>query len=171
MIREKPSETEYNEYYRVYVSQVPEGDVIQILEQQKTRLEQLILSIPPEKVDYRYGAEKWTTREVVGHMLDTEWVFAYRAMRIARGDKTPLSGMDQDDLLQGANFSDRSMTAIASEYVHLRSAVLELFKSFDNEILLRSGMASGFPFTVRALMFILAGHVEHHIRVLQEKYL
>ncbi len=167
----KPSADEYNEYYQLYVDQVPDGDIIDEVTAQRARILDLLAGIPDSKVSYRYAPEKWTTREVVGHVVDTEWIFVYRALRIARGDKTPLAGMEQDDFMAGANFENRALSSLLAEFSGLRSAAIEMFESFDEEIMDLRGTASGFPISVRALLFIIAGHAEHHMKVLKERYL
>ncbi len=167
----KPSADEYNEYYQLYVGQVLEGDIIDVLKAQQVRMSDLLAGIPDSKVSYRYAPGKWTTREVVGHVVDTEWIFVYRALRIARGDKTPLAGMEQDEFMAGANFEKRALSSLMDEFSSLRTAAIEMFASFDEEIMDRQGTASGFPFSVRALLFIIAGHAEHHMKVLKERYL
>ncbi len=108
---------------------------------------------------------------LVAPVGDAEWIFSYRALRMARNDSTPLAGMDQNEVMEGANFDDRTLQSLMDEFDHLRSASIVLFSSFDEKIRSRSGTASGFSFTVRALMYIIAGHAEHHMRVLNERYL
>lgn len=171
MINQSPSPEEYNDYYGVYIAQVPEGDLLAVLTEQRDRIVDVLSNISPSKENFRYEEGKWTTKEVVGHMLDTEWVFSYRTLRIARGDATPLAGMNQDEFVSGGNFADRSLASMIEEFKHLRSASIELISTFSDDILSRTGIASGFPFTVRALAYIIAGHAEHHLTVLGERYL
>ena len=168
---QRPASTEYNEYYGVYIDQVPEGDIVGILKDQKERIDDLMAQIPESKLDFRYEQGKWSVKEVIGHVIDTEWIFAYRALRMARNDSTALAGMDQNEFMEGANFGDRELRSLAAEFLHLRSATIELFSSFDESLRDRAGTASGFPFTVRSLMYITAGHAEHHMRILRERYL
>ena len=169
--RRRPTPAEYNEYYHGYVRLVPEGDIIDILGEQRAALQQLIGAIPEERSDYRYAPGKWTTRQVIGHVIDAEWVFVTRALWFARAVPTPLPGMDQDEFMAGANFADRSLARLAEEHDHLRSAAIVLFDSFDEDIMDRVGVASGFEFTVRAFAYIVAGHAFHHTAVLEERYL
>ena len=166
-----PTPGEYNEFYQEYIDQVPEGEIVDVLRSQQHRMGDLLSSFPESRIDYRYEEGKWSAKQVVGHVVDAEWIFTYRALRMARNDNTHLAGMDQDEFMDGANFENRSLQSLADEFNHLRSASLELFSSFDETIRSRSGTASGFPFTVRALMYIIAGHAEHHMRVLKERYL
>lgn len=163
----RPQASEYAKYFDTYVRLVPEGEIISILKSQLAWFE----SLPPGKWDHRYAEGKWSLKEVVGHVVDTEWVFSYRALRFARGDKTPLAGMEQDQFMAGANFSDRTPDSLLAEWGHLRTAGVELFSSFSEEILDRTGQASGYDFSVRALIYIIAGHALHHRGVIEERYL
>lgn len=169
--RRRPEPAEYDEFYAGYIGHVPDGDIIDVLRRQGEELGELISRVPDDRVDYRYEPGKWTTREVIGHVIDTEWVFVSRALWIARAVPTPLPGMDQDEFMTGANFSTRPLVALAGEHRGLRSAAIELFDSFDEDIMDRSGIASGLAFTVRALVHIVAGHAYHHMRVIEQRYL
>jgi len=171
MARRRPEPTEYNEFYAGYVAVVPEGDILDILGAEGAEALATFEEVSPGKLDYRYEPGKWTAREVVGHILDAEWIFTYRALRFARGDATPLPGMDQDEFMAGANFGERDMASMIAEFRHLRAANRALFGSFGEDVLDRSGTASGCSFTVRGLLYIVAGHAIHHVRVLRERYL
>jgi hypothetical protein len=171
MTHRRPAPSEYDSFYGSYVSLVPDGDIIDTLREQRVGIGDLIAAIPAEKTDYRYAPGKWTTREVVGHVIDAEWVFTSRALWFARGVPTPLPGMDQDEFMSGANFADRDLSGLAQEFAGLRSAGIVLFDSFDEDIMSRVGVASGTEVTVRALAYIIAGHALHHVRVLEERYL
>jgi hypothetical protein len=166
-----PGKDEFDDFYAGYVGLVPDRPVLEVLREQLASTRALLSAIPSSKQDFRYAPAKWSIKEVVGHIVDTEWVFTYRALRIARNDKTPLPGMDQDQFMDGANFAKRDLPSLVEELFHLRSANLALFESFDEEILDRAGTASDCPFTVRALLHIIAGHQIHHINVLKERYL
>jgi hypothetical protein len=168
-IRPKPDE--YVDYYETYVSAVPDGDIIQNLRDEGLDAEKTFASIRGDKVDYRYAPGKWSAKEVVGHTVDTERLFSYRIFRFARGDQTPLAGMDQDVIMDGANFEYRDIGSLLTEFNHLRASTLSLCEDFDSSILDRRGVASDCSFTVRALMYITAGHAIHHTRVLNELYL
>ena len=169
--RRRPTPAEYDSFYHGYISLVPEGDIIDTLREQREALQELIAAIPEDKSDYRYAPGKWTTREVVGHVVDAEWVFVSRALWFARAVPTPLPGMDQDEFMAGANFGDRPLTRLAEEHGNLRSAAILLFESFDEDIMDRAGVASGLEFTVRAIPHIVAGHAFHHMGTLEERYL
>lgn len=168
---QRPARSEYADFYSGYVDQVPDGDVLEVLEEQLQASLDLFSSLAPDTIDHRYAPEKWTIREVLGHVIDAERIFAYRALRFARGDATPLPGMDQEEFMAGADFSSRPMESLVDEYRHLRLANLALFRSFDDEVMDRTGEASGCRFTVRALVYIVAGHERHHVRLLREWYL
>ena len=169
--RRRPQSSEYAEYYDLYIRRVPDGDIIDIMRQQLATCLDLFESIPEERAEFRYAPDKWTTKEVIGHIIDVEWVFTVRGLRMARGDQTPLPGMEQDDFVAGANFGERSLSHIVNEFRHLRSANIALFESMSEEILDRTGMASDCRFSVRSIPYILAGHATHHLGMLKEKYL
>ena len=171
VVRERPRSGEYAEYYAGYVEHVPDGDVLEILEQQLDSSLTLLRGIDEQRAEQRYAPGKWTIKELVGHIVDIERVFAYRALVIARGDKTPLPGVEQDDLVAGAHFETRSLASLCTEFEHLRRSNLALFESLSSEVLMRRGEASGFEVTVRAIPFIMAGHERHHVQVLRERYL
>jgi hypothetical protein len=168
---ERPARGEYADYYHLYVSRVPDGDIVDILDAQRDEFESLLRGLEPGRGRHRYADEKWSIAEVAGHIVDTERLFGSRALAFARGDKTPLPAFEQDDYVARANFDKRSLADLADEFQYLRNSLLALFRSFDDEIWARRGTASGFEFTVRAVPYILAGHLKHHVGVLQERYL
>lgn len=169
--RTPPKADEYNPFYEGYVKSVPQGDLLEILATQKHAVFKMMSGLHRTQENYRYEAGKWTLREVFGHMIDTEWIFSYRLLRIARGDSTPLPGMDQDQFMEGANFSDRSMGDLLVEFGGLRTASSALIGSLSEEAFDRRGTASGFPVTARALAWIIAGHCQHHLTIIRERYL
>ena len=166
----RPEESEYNAYYRHYVASVPDGDVFSFLHSQAAEVASRMYNVLPEQEEHRYAEGKWSVRQVLGHMCDTERIFSYRLLCMARGDTASLPGMDQDVFMNGSRFEDRSLEAIADEYATIRAATISLVESLDPEDADRSGLASGFPFTVRALLWIIAGHTQHHLNVLEERY-
>ncbi len=168
--RRRPAPSEYFEYYDTYIRLVPDGDITDILKEQLASSVACFQTIPEAKTDFRYAPGKWSTKEVIGHMIDAEWVFTSRALWFARGDRQPLPGMDQDDFMAGANFGERELSSLIEEYRHLRGAGIALFGSFGEEILDRAGNASGYDFTVRSCAYIIAGHERHHLQVLKERY-
>jgi hypothetical protein len=167
----RPLPSEYAEYYGAYVERVPDGDIVDVLRDQMEETVRFLGGLPPGKGDYRYAPGKWTLKEVVRHVVDMEWVFTNRALRFARGDETPLPGVEQDDLVAGTDFSRLSLRDVVEEFRHLRAADTLLFGSWDETILDRSGIASGCRFTARSIPYILAGHERHHMTVLRERYL
>jgi len=166
----RPDPSEYNPFYAGYVNAVPDGDIAQTLVAQKEDVLIWMDAATTQQADFRYAPGKWSAKEVVGHIIDTEWIFTYRALRFARGDQSPLPGMDQDMFMAGANFSDRSLADMRAEFSGLRTASSQLISSFPEEIFNRTGVASGFSFSVRAMCWIIAGHCQHHLHILNERY-
>ena len=167
----KPAAGEYADYYDKYVSIVPEGDVVRTLVLQLEETLELLRSIPEEREGYRYGPDKWSIRELVGHIVDTERIFAYRALRISRGDETPLSGFEQDAYVPASGAEGRTLASLAEELEHVRRGNVLMFESRPAEAWSRRGSASEAEVTVRALAWILAGHERHHVNILRERYL
>jgi hypothetical protein len=167
----RPEPGEYDPFYADYVGCVPDGDVLATLAEQRDEMLALLAGLSRDVLDHRYAAEKWSVCEVVGHLMDAERVFAYRALRFARADQTPLLGMDQEVFIAGVDFGRRPGESLGSEYGLVRSANLALFESFDETVLDRTGVASDCPFTVRSLLWVIAGHERHHLDVLRERYL
>ena len=167
----RPATTEYAPYYQTYLKKVPDGNILQILAQQMEETQALLKSLPTGKADFRYAPDKWSLKEVIGHMVDTERVFAYRALCFSRNDKTPLPSFEQNDYVENANFHQRTLEDIAEEFRLVRQANIILFRSFDEEVEGRKGIASGVEFTVRAIPYIIAGHELHHRGILEERYL
>ena len=167
----RPEPNECAVYYHTYTNQVPEGDIIEILTNQLNETANLLKGISEEKALFRYAPDKWSIKELIGHVSDTERVFAYRALNIARNDKSELPGMEQDDYVKFAKFDNLHLADLLEEFRHVRHANILLFKTFDEEILMRKGIASGCEFTVRTFPYIIAGHEKHHQNVLKERYL
>jgi hypothetical protein len=167
----RPAPSEYAPYYERYVGLVPEADALAVLREQLHATSAFLAGLAKEKIDFRYAPAKWTLREVVGHVIDIEWVFTARALHFARGVPGPLPGVEQDDMMKAANFSARPWPEMIDAYRHLRSANTTLFAGFDDAAWDRTGVASGLTFTARAIPFIIAGHERHHVKVLRERYL
>lgn len=167
----RPAPDEYASYYGRYVAEVPDGDVLEILAQGLAETLAALRPVGEERASHRYEPGKWTLREVAGHVADTERIFAYRALRFARADTEPLAGMEQDEYIRHAGFERRPLAGILEEFEHQRRSNLALFRSFGAEELARRGTASGYEVSVRALLFILAGHERHHLGVLRSRYL
>lgn len=167
----RPAADEYAPYYGGYINQVPDGDIIEILSRQLDETRALLASIAEERGDFRYAADKWSIKELLGHLIDAERVFAYRALRFGRGDQTELAGFDQDPYVLNFNVAKRSLAELADEFAVVRQATLYLVKNFDEAAWSQRGVASQNEVSVRALVFIMAGHVNHHLRILRERYL
>ncbi|MEZ5344282.1 MAG: DinB family protein [Pyrinomonadaceae bacterium] len=167
----RPEDSEYAPYYSGYVSMVAGDDIITALAGQKIETKRLLLTIPEDKGSYRYAEGKWSIKELIGHVIDTERIMAYRALRIARNDATPLSGFDQDPYIENASFDDRDLSDLAEELELIRNANILMLKGFSSDAWSRTGTASENPVSVRALAYIIAGHELHHLKILKERYL
>jgi hypothetical protein len=167
----RPDATEYGPAYGAYVGRVPEGDLLALLEQQRHETQDLLASVPEGKALYRYAPGKWSIKEVAGHLMDSERVFAYRALRFARGDQTPLSGFDEKHYAAAGTFDARPLRDLAAELDSVRGATIALFRSLDAAALVRRGTANDREVSVRALAYIIAGHERHHVAILRERYL
>ena len=167
----RPGAGEHSEYYGRYVSLVPDGDVIESLGSGLESLTILLRDIPPERERHRYEPGKWSIREMVGHIIDTERVFAYRALRFARNDATPLEGFDQDPYVANAAFDELPLSSLIPELDAVRRSTVLLFSHLAPEAWSRGGEASGAHVTVRALAWITAGHGLYHEKILRSRYL
>ncbi|WP_026705122.1 DinB family protein [Flavobacterium soli] len=166
------SSNEYASFYANYINKVTdEYTLIEELEISVHRLIKFVQNIPMDKYDYRYAEGKWTIKDILQHLIDSERIFAYRALRFARNDKTELPGFNEDDFAAIANGANRSIMDLLTELSVVRQSTLSLFKNFDDEQLLRSGIASNNNMSVRALGFVIIGHQNHHQQVFQERYL
>ena len=168
-----PAADEYAPYYAGYVGLAPEGDIVRALEAQTQSLLRLFESVPRERRGgYRYAEGKWTIEEVVGHIVDIERVFSYRAMCFTRGmGDVELAGVDQDVMVAASGAAARDDASLAREFLHLRTANVLLFDTFGDKALDTRGVASGATFSVRAILAMMYGHAQHHGNVLQERYL
>ena len=171
LITAPPAPTEHTPYFGKYVSQVPQKDVLEALETQIRDALELLRGIPESKAGHRYAPGKWTIREVVGHLIDAERVFTYRAMRFGRADLTELPGFDENAYVPAGGFESRTLADLVSEWEHLRLSSLGMFRGLPAEAWDRRGVANGNPFTVRALAYVIAGHGYHHVKLLRERYL
>jgi hypothetical protein len=168
---ERPPASEYAPYQAGYVASVPEGDIFEILSRQGSEFPKFVRSFGEGRGNHRYAPDKWMVKEVIGHVNDTERVFAYRALRFARADTTPLASFEQDQYVPMGNFGARTLASLADEFAHLRAATLDLYYHLDPDALVRRGSASGFVVSVRAMAYVIAGHVAHHEQILRERYL
>lgn len=167
----RPQADEYATYYGNYIGKVPDGDLLAMLATQVGDTLKLIRDIPEARGTYRYAPDKWSIKEVIGHICDTERIMGYRALRIARADATPLPGFEQNDYVPAGNFDQRTLADLGEELAAVRQATLHLFRHLGPEALARRGTASGNPFTPRALAYVIAGHERHHVGILKAQYL
>jgi hypothetical protein len=166
----KPPTTEHPEYYNAYIQEVPQNDLLEALTSALEAYREFFKALPSEKADYRYAAGKWTVKEVLAHVNDGERVFAYRALSFARNDQNELPGFDEEKWAPESNASERSLADILEEHEAIRRSTIALFKSFTDEMLSRSGIANGKRISVCSIGFVIAGHAQHHLKVLRERY-
>jgi hypothetical protein len=166
-----PERTEAADYYFTYIDKVGRGDICGTLEAQMGETAAFLRGISDERSLHRYASDKWSIRQVVGHLNDAERVFAFRAFWFARGFDSSLPSFDQDIAVTSAGSDARAWPSLIDEFQAVRAASLSLFNNLPAEAWMRRGMASGNPFTVRALAYIVAGHVAHHVGILRERYL
>jgi uncharacterized damage-inducible protein DinB len=168
---QRPEKTEYNEYYDRYVSLVDETEIVSAFENQLSEMQKLFQEISEEKSAFAYAEGKWTIKEVVGHLIDGERIFDYRALRISRGDETPIEGFEQDDYVENAPFNEYKLSDLVKEFELVRQSSILFFRHLKETDWTRTGIASDSPVSVRALAFIMVGHVRHHANILRERYL
>jgi DinB superfamily len=167
----RPQPDEYAPYYDRYISLVAGNDILATLDEQRRETILLLSGRTEADGDLRYAADKWSLKEVLGHLNDTERIMSYRALRIARGDTTPIEGYEQDDYVRNAPFVRRPLSDLMEDYIAVRRATFSLFRNLDEDAWSRRGVANNNQVTVRALGYIIAGHELHHRRMLEEKYL
>jgi len=166
----RPAEGEYGPFYASYIAKVPDGEVAKYLELQLREVRGLLATISEGRGDFRYAPEKWSIKELIGHLCDAERIFSYRALRFARNDATPLAGFDENSYVPAGKFGKRTMASLLDEFVQVRDATLSLVRTLDAESGARKGEASGKEVTVRGLIWIIAGHTAHHTAILRERY-
>jgi hypothetical protein len=166
----KPSQDEYAEWYAGYVALVPEGDIVAILATQLDDTLAILRDMNEQQAGYRYAPGKWSVREVVGHIADAERVFAYRALRFARGDRTALPSFDENAWVDSSHFDDRPLVSLIAELAAVRAATVSLLAGLPGDSWTRQGIASNWEVSVRALAWIIAGHELHHRQILAERY-
>jgi hypothetical protein len=170
MKTERPRPDEYDKAFERYVRHVPETDVLAALERQPVELAALLATVPPDREKFRYAPGKWTIRGVLGHVLDAERVFGYRALCVARGEKASLPAFEEDDYAARAKHDDRTIASLLEELSILRKSHVLMLGHVDDEAWTRFGSANALPITPRAIAYILVGHPRHHMAVLREKY-
>ena len=171
MTQNRPQKGDYALYYEKYVALVPSGDFLEILQEQRRELTRLLSPLTEQQAEFRYAPGKWSIKEILGHINDAERIFAYRLLRIARGDQTPLPGFEQDNYIEPGNFSARTLADLLYEFSAVREATVSLIRSLDDAAWLRRGVASQKEVTVTAIDFVIAGHERHHRIILEERYL
>jgi hypothetical protein len=167
---ERPKPGEYKPYFDRYISLIPGNDILGTLEKQLSKTRTFFAGRGEEDGSLRYAPDKWTVKEMVGHMVDTERIMAYRALRIARGDRTPLPGFEQDDFVRGGPFADLRLNDLVEEFKAVRATTLTFFRHLRAGDWTRRGTVDGHEITVRALAYIIAGHELHHRHILEERY-
>jgi uncharacterized protein (TIGR03083 family) len=166
----RPADNEYAPYYGKYISKVPDGDLLNFLDLQPHEFDGLVNDLSDEQASQPPAPGKWSVKQVLGHICDGERVFAYRALRFARSDKTDLEGFEQDDYVASANSNARSATELLAELRSVRGATLSLLESLSEAETIRTGVASGNKVSVRALAYIIAGHAQHHLELLRKQF-
>lgn len=166
-----PSQNEYTSNYKGYIELVSGKDIMRTLEEQFDEIEQFFNSIPKDKAGFRYNEGKWSIREILGHMADTERIFAYRALRISRKDKTALPGFDENEYVRYSNFDKQVISDLLDHFLFIRKSTIAMFKMMDEEMTKLSGTVNNNQASVRAIAYIIAGHAQHHINIIKERYL
>ena len=168
---DRPDPSEYASFFSEYIAGVPEGDVLQVLAGQVDDFARLLAGVPESKGDFAYAPGKWTLKEMLGHVVDSERVFTYRALRFGRGDPAPLTGFDEKTWVPTSGAKDRTIADLLAEFAAVRAATMALFRHLPPEAATRRGVANNNEVTVRALAWIVAGHALHHERIARERYL
>lgn len=167
----KPSTEEYPKYYDPYIALVSEGSIENILINQLEETTALLSNLEEAQTNYRYADGKWTLKEVIGHIIDTERIMSYRFLRISRGDRTPLAGFDENQYVEGASFHSRLVTDLIEELIAVRHSTLTQMRGLTEESWSRKGIANDTEISARAIAYIIAGHELHHVKIIKEKYL
>jgi uncharacterized damage-inducible protein DinB len=167
----RPAKTEYAPYYETYISLVPDGNIVDILEDQASGVERIYTGIPEVRGPYAYAEGKWSIKEMLGHLIDGERIFMYRIFRISRGDKTPIEGFEQDIYIENARSNSRTFADMLAEFAALRKANVIAYRHFSDEDWGRVGTANNVEITTRAMAYIAAGHITHHLNILKSRYL
>jgi uncharacterized damage-inducible protein DinB len=167
----RPNQDEYMPFQEVYLKTVEGDNILEILQEQLISIPEFLNSIPEYKGKYSYAEGKWTVKEVIEHFLDAERIFAYRALCFVRNEKQALPVFEQDEYAKAANSNNRKMVDLIEEFRKVREANLSLFKSFDEDVLKKWGNVNDYKITVNAILYLIAGHTNHHLNILKEKYL
>ena len=171
MLIDRPDSSEHAPYFEKYIALVPDGDIVEIVASQIEDTARLLSGVGEAKALYRYAPGKWSLKEVVGHLADTERVLSYRALRFSRNDQTPLAGFDENVFVAHASFDARPLADLVEEFRRVRQATVALFCRMTPEMAARRGVANQNEVTVRALAYIIAGHERHHVAIIKDRYL
>ena len=166
----RPETSEYDAYYERYVSLINDEDVVEALEKQPSELKDLFANVSEDRGTFSYEEGKWTLKEVLSHIVDGERMFAYRVLRISRGDETPIEGFEQDGYIENSNANNRCFADLLDEFELQRRSNLLLIRNLSDEGTRKIGTASGLPISVRGLVYIMAGHIRHHQAIFKDKY-
>ena len=167
---DRPQENEYPPFYAGYVARVPESDIVEVLSEQPKELKRVADSVTSDKELFRYAPDKWSVREIFGHLVDSERFFGHRAFCISRGDANPLPGFDENLYVSRSSYDSRPLAELVKDFSLLREANSRHLGSLDAALWPREGVANGAKVTVRALAYVMTGHVRHHLAVLRERY-
>lgn len=168
---QRPLTSEYPEYYVPYVDLVPEGDLLTILNEDLNSTIALFEGISNEEGHFRYATDKWSIKEVLGHMTDTERIMSYRLLRIGRGDQSALAGFNENEFVESSQINNQSINDILEDFVATRKATITLIKNMPTEAWGNKGNANNTEVTTRAIAYIIAGHAIHHKKIISERYL
>jgi hypothetical protein len=168
---QRPEKEEYPSYYEDYIKLVPNGDMVSILQENLSNTVTLFQSISESNGDFQYAPGKWSIKEVLGHMTDTERIMSARLLRFGRGDNTPLPGFNENIYVNGANFNQRTIKSLLEEFTVTRNATITLIKNMPEEAWMRKGLANNFENTTRSVAYMIAGHEMHHCKIIRERYL
>lgn len=169
-VRGRPDSSQFAPFYAGYVAMVPDGDVISLLRSGGAELDTALRTIPESRGGFRYAEGKWSIREMLGHLIDAERIFTYRALRIARGDAKPLLGFEENDYVRTAESDSRTIADLADELRIVRESTVRMFASLPDAAWPRRGVANGAEITALAIAWITVGHAKHHLRMLRERY-
>jgi hypothetical protein len=170
VLSNRPEAGEFDPYYARYIERVPDGDIVSLLENQIRSTAAVLRAVPADRATYRYAQGKWSIAEVVGHMIDLERIFGYRALRFARADTTPIEGFDQDAYVPAGEFDRRTLADLVGDFEAVRRSTLTLIRGFPPGAWSRIGTANAKPISVRALIYIIAGHERDHLGTLKARY-
>ncbi|QOR66599.1 DinB family protein [Cytobacillus suaedae] len=166
-----PQHGEYNPYYEGYLNLVPDGDILDVLQEEQEKTINLVKDLSEEDANFRYGPLKWSIKEVIGHIADTERIMSYRLLRIGRGDTTPLPGFNENDYIVVANFDNFTVHALLEYFQMTRNSTISLLKTMSPESMARVGNANQSETSARAIAYIIAGHEIHHRQIIKDRYL